>query len=446
MRHMYLKQSIFVSIASYRDAELIPTLHDMIAMSSGLYTINIVICWQDNNDINHFLDNGMTLVEENKHENHNLYILDYLNTQISVLSIHYFLSEGACWARKNCEQLYQGEDYFLQIDSHCRFIKDWDEKMVTLHTQLKEKCESPVLSTYPPGYQPGKESAKETFTSRLVYRNFSSEGILQLSSVGFESSAPIRGSYLAGGFIFSEGSFVIDVPNDPQIFFEGEEISMAARAFTHGYDIWHPHEILLWHFYGRDDHPKIWSDHSDDAKKVGSVDKVWWDRDRKSKEKIKILLKNDEAESDSNALYSLGEKRSLGEYEKIAGVDFRRCCVRPEVVSKERCSYFDDDKEDWRKDLINANKKLITVPKDKISDVFEKISKLHIGVYCNSNNLLERKVLQKEEIKKALNEKNKEEIKIKLNFITSPELKPSVVRISPYLSDQGWGEIMEIAW
>ncbi|MCX8958681.1 glycosyltransferase [Erwinia psidii] len=444
---MDLKSGIFVSIASYRDSELIPTLHDMVKMSSGNYCINVAICWQDNNDIDLFLNNGMILLEKRKHGEHDLYIFNYLNVNIKVLSIHYFMSQGACWARNNCEQFYHCEEYFMQIDSHCRFIKDWDKEMVAMLTQLKEESQHPVISSYPPGYQPGDDNSRKDFVNRLVFRNFSPQGILQLTSVDFKSVVPIRGSYLAGGFVFAEGSFVIDVPNDPQIFFEGEEIAMAVRAFTCGYDIWHPHKILLWHFYGRKDHSKVWSDHNNEAKKAGSVDKAWWDRDRDAKKRVRALLKNEEDNQGNDSSYSLGSKRSLKEFEEMAGVDFRLCSVLPEVVEKQRCAYFaNHNGEDWRKRLVSSNKKTITVPREKISGDLQNISKLHIGVYSSNNDLLEKKILEKENIEESLKKTDKDEIKIELNFITLPTLKPSVVRVSPYLYDQGWGDILEITW
>lgn len=77
----------------------------------------------------------------------------------------------------------------------------------------------------------------------------------------------MRCGYLAGVY-FSDGSFAREVPNDPNIFFIGEEIAMAARAFTHGYDIYAPHKILLWHFYTRSEHSKVWSDHNNEAKET----------------------------------------------------------------------------------------------------------------------------------------------------------------------------------
>ncbi|WP_261644123.1 UDP-N-acetylglucosamine-transferase [Erwinia mallotivora] len=444
---MDLKPGIFVSIASYRDTELLPTLHDMINMSSGSCFLRIAVCWQDEGDINLFLKNGMALLEEKIHDGHTLYILSYCNVEITILSIHYFHSQGACWARSICEKLYHGEDYFLQIDSHCRFIKDWDKEMICMLTRLKDKSHHPVLSSYPPAYQPGDDSSRKNFVSRLVFRGFSNEKILQLSSVDFKADAPVRGSYLAGGFIFAEGSFVVDVPNDPQIFFEGEEIAMAARAYTSGYDIWHPHKILLWHFYGRKDHNKIWSDHNSEAKNTGAVDKAWWDRDRDAKKRVRCLLENESNEKSIDTRYSLGNKRSLKEFEDITGVDFRLCSVLPEVVKKERCAFFvSHNGEDWRKRLIRSNKKTLSLPRAKLEFSFTDIVKLHIGVYNKNNDLLEKKIFHAEEIENTLMKENEEELKIEFDFITSPGLNPSVIRISPYLRNKGWGNIFEVAW
>ncbi|MGK4627081.1 GlcNAc-transferase family protein, partial [Raoultella ornithinolytica] len=128
------------------------------------------------------------------------------------------------------------------------------------------------------------------YVSRLIFREFNPQGIPMLTSTPFTATEPVRGSYLAGGFIFTHGDFVSTVPNDPQIFFAGEEIAMAVRAFTYGYDIYHPHKPLLWHFYQRKEHSKVWGDHSNEAKAQGVVDKAWWERDNISKKRVRTLL------------------------------------------------------------------------------------------------------------------------------------------------------------
>ncbi len=45
------------------------------------------------------------------------------------------------------------QEYYLQIDSHMRFLQDWDELLI----QQLNSCPSqkPVLSTYPAGYERG---------------------------------------------------------------------------------------------------------------------------------------------------------------------------------------------------------------------------------------------------------------------------------------------------
>jgi hypothetical protein len=63
-------------------------------------------------------------------------------------------AKGPCYARALAQQLWKGEEKFLQIDSHMRFVPEWDS---TLEAMLSA-CDSkkPILSTYPTGYERGK--------------------------------------------------------------------------------------------------------------------------------------------------------------------------------------------------------------------------------------------------------------------------------------------------
>lgn len=97
---------IFISIASYRDLELIPTLTDMVAQAANPASLHVSVCWQDNEDLDVFIQAGMVLQETRTSAEH---------------TVKRFELEGA---RNLCEKLYQNEPYFLQIDSHCRFIPD----------------------------------------------------------------------------------------------------------------------------------------------------------------------------------------------------------------------------------------------------------------------------------------------------------------------------------
>ncbi|ROW53645.1 glycosyltransferase, partial [Cronobacter malonaticus] len=149
----------------------------------------------------------------------------------------------------------------------------------------------------------------------------------------------LRCGYLAGGFIFADGSFVKEVPNDPHIFFAGEEIAMAARAWTNGYDIYFPHKILLWHFYGRRQHPKVWADHSNQAKATGSVALAWWERDQVAKQRVRTLLGLEQPPCEMGK-YGLGSLSDFHSFEQAIGVNFGKRAVHPEVVGEKKLSFF----------------------------------------------------------------------------------------------------------
>ena len=90
----------------------------------------------------------------------------------------------------------------------------------------------------------------------------------------------------------------------------------ALRAFTSGYDLFHPQETIVWHDYGRPAAPKHWGDHTADTE--GKTGRVWHELDSRSKDKVRRLLAGLPVES-----YGLGAARSLAEYEAYAGVSFK---------------------------------------------------------------------------------------------------------------------------
>ena len=57
-----------------------------------------------------------------------------------------------------------------------------------------------------------------------------------------DSSTPGKSRLLAAGLVFARGAFLREVPMDPQVYFQGEEVSLAIRAYTHGYNLYHPTE------------------------------------------------------------------------------------------------------------------------------------------------------------------------------------------------------------
>ena len=73
-------------------------------------------------------------------------------------------------------------------------------------------------------------------------------------------SVPAYAPFVAAGFFFGPADFLHEVPFDPLLpwIFMGEEISMSARLWTAGYDIFAPTVNVLNHYYVRRHYPKFW--------------------------------------------------------------------------------------------------------------------------------------------------------------------------------------------
>ena len=59
------------------------------------------------------------------------------NKNFRIIETPYQKSLGVCHARHNIQKLHDGEEYHLQLDSHHRFVKNWDEKIKKCFNKLK---------------------------------------------------------------------------------------------------------------------------------------------------------------------------------------------------------------------------------------------------------------------------------------------------------------------
>ena len=295
---------IFISIASYRDQQLLPTIKDCLAKAAHPERLRFGICWQHGPDET---------------------ALPYLDDpRFRILDVDFNQSQGACWARAEIMKLWQGEAWFLQVDSHCRFAPGFDQKLMA--AAVLTGSSKPILSTYASSFIPEDATHREVLLGvpqMMAISLFNFEGIPHLKPVdmpgGQARKLPMRARFLAGGFLFTIGAFVEEVPYDPELYFFGEETSMSVRAFTHGYDLFHPHEVLVWHDYVRNYARRHWDDHAaEEAANEGTHSRN--ERDEASREKIAHLLRG---ELGPDQPFGLGPARSLEDYEAYAGISFR---------------------------------------------------------------------------------------------------------------------------
>ena len=306
--------SIFVQIAAYRDPDLPATLHNLLERAAQPGRLHFGICLQ-------LSDSDPDAWNASAFPPH---------PSLALIPFKAEDSQGACWARHQAQQLYGGEDFLLQIDSHMRAVQNWDDELV----KTWEACLDPmaVLSVYPNGFQLPCSLQLDTLPVMAAHR-FDDLGILKFQGISRyqlpeqQPAAPLPNAFMAGGFLFGPGDIVSVVPYDPSLYFYGEEVSMSARLWTHGFNLYCPHRLLLFHLYktsssSGDASATHWSDHND-----------WFRLNRRSLVRVHALLGSLEAapqgrlkptSDDINNLdrYGLGDKRSLNDYQRWAGVNF----------------------------------------------------------------------------------------------------------------------------
>ena len=234
--------TIFVSVASYRDNECSITIQSLFEKASNPSNIYVGICEQNKKDVLDEICIG-PLVKK-------------FSDNIRIFNIDYTNAKGPTYARYYCSKLWDGEEYYLQIDSHTTFTDNWDSKLISMIKNIKENPEEsnyPVLSVYPPtNEQMNIEGVPEMDNGKI------SDNDLPIFYCGWTNnniSKPLRSNkpWAAAGFMFLESDFLKNVPFDPNLshLFQGEECLFSARLFTNGYDFYTPNEKIAYHHYSR---------------------------------------------------------------------------------------------------------------------------------------------------------------------------------------------------
>lgn len=285
-------KTIFVQIASYRDPELPATLRSCLSMASHPQRLRFGICWQYDDETSSDLNEYMA------------------NEHFRIDRVHYSESRGCCWARNRTNLLFRDEQFTLQIDAHMRFEEGWDEKIISMFESIGN--EKAILTTYPPPYTLKDGEAvlnTENGVQKIRLKKLRLDlTTLQEGCPPEQVERPGKSEFLAAGYLFTRGQFCHDVEYDPNIYFLGEEISLAARAYTHGYDLYYPHQNLIWHRYNHDS-PLHWTDH----------EHISQDQQKIALKRLEQLLLGDHMQLGK---YGLGSVRTLAEYEHYANIRF----------------------------------------------------------------------------------------------------------------------------
>jgi hypothetical protein len=319
--------TIFVQIAAYRDPQLIPTIKNMLENAKRPKNLRLGIARQFHPE------DGFDDLSE--YEN---------DKRFRILDIPYEESTGVCWARNLTQQLYKGEDYTLQIDSHMRFEKDWDDTLIKMIKQLQKKGhKKPLLTGYVSSFDPENDpQGRVNEPWRMAFDRFTPEGVvffLPETIPGWkELKEPVPARFYSAHFAFTLGVFSTEVQHDPEFYFHGEEISISVRAYTHGYDLFHPHKVVIWHEYTRKGRVKQWDD-----------DKEWHKKNTACHIKNRQLLGVDGEVYSGDTSQFFGTERTIRDYERYSGLLFSKRAIQKETIDKKYPpnTYNYSSEEEW---------------------------------------------------------------------------------------------------
>lgn len=301
------KETILVHLPSYRDPELLPTIKNALKQAKYPKRIHFGICRQYN------IDDKFDNVDEYRND-----------ARFKIMDVPYKEAKGLPWARAQINDvLLTDEDYVLQLDSHHRFAKDWDTTLIDMHNQMEKKGHKPIIAGYLPLYNPFNDPAgRSNVPWQAQFACFYPHGTIFIRPAllsGWENmTEPAPARFLSGHFSFARSQWARDVKHDPDIYFSGEEINLSVRSFTHGYDIFHPHRVVIWHSTMREERSGMlkWDD---DAKH--GVD--WYNLQEYARKKIRLLFGVEKDDSIEFGEYGLGKERTVKDYEVFAGVNFK---------------------------------------------------------------------------------------------------------------------------
>jgi hypothetical protein len=325
--------SIFVSIVSYRDTELVHTVDSLFSNADNPDDLSVVVVEQE---------------LKNKHKDFSRYpnII-----HVKKLSVE---SKGAGWARKIAMEHYDGEDYFFQTDSHMRFVKGWDTKFLSMMKVAQQDAgtDKVILSQFPAPYTIftngeicypiGDEDFWDEPSWTAVVNTWSGFWAGKRQKM-VDRSKPHKSHTILAGLLFTLGEFVEEIPYDDRITFMGEELCIAIRAYTRGWEIYAPNEMVAWHFYKREERPKVWNEHRQ-ARNWGELEF------KSQKVQQDILLAVEEG------VFGIGDYQRYLEYQNMIGINFEEF-YKDELPDKVNLGVISQEIE------FDENMDIVMVPK-----------------------------------------------------------------------------------
>ena len=308
--------TVFISLASYCDPLLHFTLQRALATAADPASLHFAVVDQSPESVRQPLPQELA------------------PARLSYLRIDPVYARGPCWARALAMTLYDGEDWFFQIDSHMEFEDGWDQRLIAQASELLPGRKGVVLSAYPNPFvfQDG-QIVRQVCTDKVLAHVVKpgaafdpDHPVLAFEAHPVDVDWPVPGFHLGAGCLFGPGRLVTEFPYDPGFYFHGEEQAFALRLFTHGWDIFHMPGLPIYHLYnfagsGAPSRPLHW----DAAHDAGRNEK-WWSLEQRSRARLAAL-----AAGQLEGVFGLGAQRTVTDYARFCGIDYEGRTLSPQA-------------------------------------------------------------------------------------------------------------------
>jgi hypothetical protein len=251
------RRTIFVGVASYRDFQCRETIESIYNRAAFPERIRVGVVDQI---VEGDAPCNQPIKPCNTHPHQALCKYQHL---IDFITMDAQYSVGPVPARHYMYRMYRGEYYAVQTDAHVTFSNNWEVSLMSEWEATGN--EMAVISTYLSDIVGALDKNGDSVkTARPIMCNSywkQAQGAMHIHHSTQPEEVPIiRGMpqlhpWWSAGFSFARGHFVVNVPYDrlqPMVF-SGEEMAIAIRGWTVGYDFYTAERSVCFHHYCESD-------------------------------------------------------------------------------------------------------------------------------------------------------------------------------------------------
>lgn len=233
-----MHSSILVSIASYKDVDVVNTIIDLYKRAEFPSRVFVGLFLQD------------TPEEISR-------ICGYFSNfpykeNLKIKTISFEEAKGCGWARNIIlKELYDNEDYFMCVDSHSRFLKKWDSVYIEAY---KRAPANSVISAFPQSFD--FDETYEQYSRRSITTIYTPNALPWTNDFRHpHCQKPTTEAYekvmsISGGNIFGDTKLAKAITLEDYSFVHNKEQEIySLLIYLYGLDIYAIPQNVVWHKY-----------------------------------------------------------------------------------------------------------------------------------------------------------------------------------------------------